>query len=147
MGTRIWLVGIALAFLASSVFAQVHFTPPSPYQGPPRLGPSKSLSESIADTEAVSRFWERRKAKRAAEKRRAQRRAWGPDWSARQYDDDRSTERRARKPVDPRDYMTDHIEPGHIPYGCGHISNPRARRDCQETWQANNPNDRLNYGR
>ena len=52
-----------------------------------------------------------------------------------------------REYSDPQDYVDGHIEPGHIPYGCGHITNPQARRDCQETWEANNPNDRLWYGR
>ena len=52
-----------------------------------------------------------------------------------------------REYPDPRDYTDGHIEPGHVPYGCGHITSPQARRDCQETWKANNPNDRLHYGR
>ena len=44
-------------------------------------------------------------------------------------------------------YLNDAIEPGHIPYPCGHITSPAARRDCQENWQAQNPNDYLRYGR
>ena len=49
---------------------------------------------------------------------------------------------------DPRDYFAPgDIEPGHIPYNCGHITSPRVRRDCQRDWEASDPNTYLNYGR
>ncbi len=44
-------------------------------------------------------------------------------------------------------YLDGDIEPGHIPYNCGHITSPRAKRDCQRDWEASDPNDYLNYGR
>lgn len=44
-------------------------------------------------------------------------------------------------------YLDVDPEPGHIPYNCDHITNARARADCQESWQASDPNDYLNYGR
>ena len=153
------VVGLALALSVSPVFAQVRFTPPPPSPAPhaPRLPPSQSTGESLADIEAGIRLLDRikqrraeRKARKEAEKRRAQR--WGSDWGASAWDDALEMEERPprrREYPDPEDYFpSGGIEPGHIPYNCGHITgNARARADCQRNWEASDPNDSLNYGR
>ena len=86
--------------------------------------------------------------------RAPRRRAWGnPSTDALQMETEQ--ERRARRAEHrqrERDFFEDleryPIEPGHIPYMCDTIvGNPRARKDCQESWQASDPNDHLNYGR
>ena len=147
-------VVVGLVFCAFSVQAaeSQNFTRqgPSPNPNAPRSAPSQGLGESLGDIEAFSGFLERRKAKRRAEERRAQRGAWDDLVRDRNADRWESSERAYQEPdyPDPRDYMSGHIEPGHIPYNCDHITgNPRARRDCQESWEASDPNDYLNYGR
>ena len=85
-----------------------------------------------------------------AERRRAQRGAWDDLVRGRNADRWETGERAYQEPdyPDPRDYVPRGIEPGHIPYNCDHITgNARARRDCQESWEASDPNEHLNYGR
>ena len=126
---------------------------PSPNPNAPRSAPSQGLRSDLADIEAAIRFKDRIKqrwAERKAERRRAQRGAWDDLVRGRNADRWESSERAYQEPdyPDPRDYMSGHIEPGHIPYNCGHITgNARARADCQRDWEASDPNDYLNYGR
>lgn len=137
--------------------------PPPPWREARESAPPRPAPQQAGDgadrwhrwvDEEMDRTDRRQEARRA---RRSQRNIWddlGSGRNNRWADDvDRIYERaerdlREREPIDPQDYYPEgEIEPGHIPYNCGHITNPRARRDCQENWQSQNPNDLLMYGR
>ena len=153
------VVGVVFCAFSVQAAESQNFTRqgPSPNPNAPRHAPSQSLRESLADIEAGMRLkdrikqrWAERKAKRQAEERRAQRGAWDDLVRGRNADPWETGERAYQEPdyPDPNDYTTGRIEPGHIPYNCGHIvGNARARADCQRDWEASDPNDYLNYGR
>lgn len=153
MRSRIVLV-LVICLLSAPAFAQVNFTGQENHWLND-LGRQwqQDHNEQMRQIEEDSRF---RSAQRRQERlRREEERRRVLEDQRRELNREMresARERRAEHRQWERDFWEDlnsqPIEPGHIPYNCGHIvGNARARADCQRDWEASDPNDYLNYGR